>query len=96
MGFNRTVGPIPASDQPKNLQNKPYCPVLQLPWRTRAQQLAHYQAQVEGAHMSQLTFKNILASAQVAAPHPARFVAVGEAAFHQFAASFQQPLAVVA
>src|ERR1022692_4704533 len=46
--------------------------------------------------MSQLTLENILASAQVAAPHPARFVAVGEAAFHQFTAPLQQALAVFA
>jgi hypothetical protein len=39
--------------------------------------------------MSQLTLENILASAQVAAPHPARFVAVGEATFHQFTAPLQ-------
>ena len=32
--------------------------------------------------MGQLPLENVFASAQVAAPHPARFVAVGEAAFH--------------
>jgi hypothetical protein len=39
--------------------------------------------------MSQLAFENIFASAQVATSHPARLVAVGKAAFHQFDAPFQ-------
>lgn len=81
MGFCHALWPILAGEKPKNPHNKPGCLVLQLPWRARARQLAHDQAQVEGADMSQLPLEDILASAQVAAPHSARLVAVGEAAF---------------
>ena len=62
LGFSCALGLILAGEQPDNPQNKPCCPVLQFPWGARAQQLAHDQTQVEGAHMSQLPFENILAS----------------------------------
>jgi hypothetical protein len=44
--------------------------------------------------MSQLTLESIFVSTQAAAPHPASFVAMCKAAFHQFTASFRQALAV--
>jgi hypothetical protein len=59
-------------------------------------QLVHHQTQVEASHMHRLPFQNVLSSAQTAASHAARFVAVSEAAFHQFATPFQKALAVVA
>jgi len=72
-GFNCAGGQILAGEQPKNPQNKPDGSVFQLPWRARAQQLAHHQTQVEGAHMSQLPLENVLSAAQVAAAfHPFR------------------------
>jgi hypothetical protein len=46
--------------------------------------------------MHQFPFQNVLSSAQMAVSYAARFVAVSEAAFHQFATPFQQALAVVA
>jgi hypothetical protein len=36
--------------------------------------------------MNQLPLQNVFLSAQMATPHPARLVAVREAAFHQLAA----------
>ena len=44
--------------------------VSQLPRRSRTQQLAQDQAQVERAHVDQLPLQNILASAQMARRMP--------------------------
>src|ERR1700677_3301884 len=46
--------------------------------------------------MDQLSLQNVLLSAQMAAPHPSRLVAVREATFHQLAPSPQYTLAVLA
>ena len=48
----------------------------------RTQHLAQDEAQIEGAYMDQLTFQNVLVSAQVSAPHTTRLVAMRKAAFH--------------
>jgi hypothetical protein len=45
--------------------------------------------------MDQQTLQNVVMPAQGRAPHPTRLVTVGKAAFHQFTAALQQPLAVV-
>jgi len=63
--------------------------VFQLAWRTRSQQLAQNQTQVERSDMDQLPLQNVLSSSQMAAPHAARLVAVREAAFDQLAAPSQ-------
>src|ERR1035441_768370 len=60
--------------------------VFQLARRARTQQLAQDQAQVEPAHMDQLPLQNVFVSAQMATPHPARLVAVREAALDELAA----------
>src|ERR1017187_2905147 len=54
--------------------------VFQLARRARAQQLAQNQTQVERTHVDQLPLQNVFLAAQMAAPHPARLVAVREAA----------------
>ena len=51
-----------------------------------AQQLAQDQTQIERAHMHQLPLQNVLLSAQMAAPHRARFVIVRETKYDEFAA----------
>ena len=66
------------------------------PARASAQQFAEDQAQVERRHMDQLPLEDVVMFAQVRAPHPAGIVTVREAAFHQFAASPEQTLPVVA
>jgi hypothetical protein len=60
--------------------------VFQLARRARTQQLAQNQAQVERAHVDQLPLQNVVPSAQMATPHPARFVTMCEAALDQLAA----------
>jgi predicted RNA methylase len=54
--------------------------VVQLARRARTQQFAQDQAQIERAHVDQLPLQNVFVSAQMATPHPARLVAVREAA----------------
>src|ERR1700681_1062044 len=63
--------------------------VFKLAWRTRSQQLAQNQAQVERSYMDQLPLQNVLPPPQMTAPHAARLVAVREAAFDQLPASSQ-------
>jgi hypothetical protein len=63
--------------------------VFQLARRTRSQQLAQNQAQVERSDMDQLPLQNVLPSSEMAAPHAARLVAVRKAAFDQLAAPSQ-------
>ena len=91
-GFYCALGSILTAKQPENPQNKPYCSVFQLQRRAYAQQFAQNRTPVEGAYMSQLPLENVLSLAQIAAPHSARLVAVGKAAFHQFAAPFHRLL----
>jgi hypothetical protein len=95
-GYNRAPGPIPAGEQPEDPQSQPYCPVFQLPWCASAQDYAQDQTQDKCSHMDQLPLEDVLSSAQMAAPQADRFVAVGEAALHQFTAPSQQAFAVVA
>lgn len=66
------------------------------PGGNRAQQFAQDQSQVEDTWMSQLTLENVLASARMAAPHPAWLVAACVSLFHQFPAPFQKLHAVIA
>src|SRR5271165_5476606 len=77
-------------------QNKPAKAVSQLSRRARTQQLAQDQAQVERADMNQVPLQDVVSSAQVAAPHPTRLVAMREAALDELAAPPQQTLAVLA
>src|ERR1019366_8393696 len=60
--------------------------VFQLARRARAQPFAQDQAQIERAHVDQLPLQNVFVSAQMATPHPARLVAVREAALDELAA----------
>ncbi len=76
---------IPVREQQKNAYNEPAKAVSQFSGRARAQQCAQDQAQIERAHMHQLPFQNVVASAQMATPHRARLVAVREAALDQLA-----------
>jgi hypothetical protein len=75
-----------AVEPQENAQNRLHGAFFPASRGSCAQQLAHDQAQVERTHMSQLPFQNVVSSAQMAAPHSAGFVAMGKAAFHQFAA----------
>src|SRR5665213_1594815 len=84
--FRRALRRKLAGNPQKQAQNEACGSVFQLSWRACAQQLAQDQAQVEPADMNQLPLQDILPSAQVAPPHAAGLVAVGEAALHQFAA----------
>src|ERR1019366_5543345 len=62
---------------------------------TRSQHLPQHQADVERADVDQPTLQNILMSAQGAAPHSARFVAVGKAAFDELSPPSQQLFAII-
>jgi len=55
-----------------------------------SQHLPQHQADVERADVDQQTLQYILVSAQCAAPHSARFVAVGKAALDKFSPPSQQ------
>src|ERR1035438_7721751 len=87
--FQRALRRKLAGNPQEKAQDEAYGSVFQLSWRSRAQQLAQDQAQVERADMNQLPLQDVLAPAQVTAPQAAGLVAVGKAALHQFAASFQ-------
>jgi hypothetical protein len=63
--------------------------VSQLTRRARTQQFTHYEAQVEGADMDQLTLQYVPVPAQVRAPHAAGFVAMCETAFDELTAPLQ-------
>jgi hypothetical protein len=76
---------IPVREQQTNAYHEPAQAISQFPWRARSQQLAQDQAQVERAHMNQLSLQHVVASAQMATSHPTRLVAVREAALHQLA-----------
>src|ERR1019366_4456032 len=84
--FQRGLRRKLAGNPQKQAQNEACGSVFQLSWRSRAQQLAQDQAQVERADMNQLPLQDVLAPAQMAAPQAAGLVAVGKAAFHQLAA----------
>jgi len=77
---------IPVPEQQKNAHDKHTEAVSQLPRRSRSQQFAHHQAQVEGSHMDQLPLQDILVSTQMRAPHAAGLVAMREAALDLLAA----------
>jgi len=68
------------------VQNQLHGAISSTSRRTRAPQLAHYQAQVAYSYMSQLPLQNVLSFPQVAAPHAASFVAMRKVAFHKLAA----------
>jgi len=95
-GFYFAIGSIAAGEPLKKAQNKPRSPVFQLSGRARSQHIPQYQTEVECADVDQQPLQNILSSAQGAASHSARLVAVGKAAFDELAASSQQLFAVVA
>ena len=63
--------------------------VSQLTRRARSQQLAHHEAQVEGADMDQLTLQYVPVPAQMCAPHAAGFVAMCETAFDELTSPLQ-------
>ena len=82
-GLHCAICPIPAGEPPEEAQNQPSGAVVPLSRRARAEQIAQNQTQVERADMNQLPLQDVLAPAQVAAPHAAGLVAVRKAAFHQ-------------
>ena len=89
MAFAEPIPAFPAYEPKRNEQNEQkehVSAVSPLPWRARTQQLAKDQAQVKGSHVDQLSLKNIFVAAQVRAPHATGVIAMGKAAFHQFAA----------
>lgn len=59
--------------------------VSQLTRRAGSQQLAHHEAQVEGADMDQLTLQYVPVPAQICASHAAGFVAMRKTAFDELA-----------
>ena len=65
---------------------------LEAAGRTAAAQLAHKQAEIEGARVDQQAFEDIAMPAQVRAAHPARVVDVRERPLHVLPASTQPPL----
>ena len=79
----------PARQSAQKSRNDLPCAIFQLARRTRPQQLAQNQAQVERSYMDQLPLQNVLPPSEMAAPHAARLVAVREAAFDQLTASSQ-------
>ena len=79
-------GRLEARQKPQKLPKHSRSAVSQLARRACAQQLPQDQAQIERAHMHQLPFQNVFPSPQMAAPHPARLVAVRETALDEFAA----------
>ena len=83
-GFSCAIRSIAASEPLKKAQKKPCRAVPQFSRRTRAERLPQYEADVERADVDQQTLQNILMPAQRAAPHSARFVAVGKAACDEF------------
>src|SRR5271157_2635313 len=85
----KPVVSLPSREQQQGLQNVRARAVSQLSRRARTQQLAQDQAQVERADVNQLPLQDVVPSPQVAAPHPARLVAVREAALDQLAAPSQ-------
>jgi hypothetical protein len=93
--FYRAHRLIFAGDPLKKAQNKRHSVVFQLSRRPGAEHLPQYETDVECADMDQQTLQNVVMPAQGRAPHPTRLVTVGKAAFHQFTAALQQPLAVV-
>src|ERR1035441_7782627 len=89
-------GLLQAEQKAQELRKHSRRTVLPLPRRARSQQFPQNQAQVERAHMDQLPLQNVFAPAQMAAPHPARLVAVRETTFDELAAPPPQTLAVLA
>jgi hypothetical protein len=71
---------FPTREQQIHNKNEHATAVLPFPRRACAQQLAQNQAQIERAHMDQLPLENVFVSAQMAASHSTRLVAVREAA----------------
>jgi hypothetical protein len=80
---------IQHSRKRKSRENTRPVRFFQLARRTRSQQLAQNQTQVERSYVDQLPFQNVLPPPQMAAPHTARLVAVREAAFDQLSRSSQ-------
>ena len=76
---------IPTQKPQKESQHACAQAVSQLSRRARPQHLAQDQAQIEGTHVDQLPFQDVLVSAQVSTPQTTRFIAVRKAAFHQLA-----------
>ena len=79
-GFYCTIWSIAAGEPLQKAQKKPCRAVFQLSGLACTQHLPQHQADVERADVDQQTLQNVLMSAQGAAPHSARFVAVGKAA----------------
>src|SRR5262249_11462128 len=80
--------------QPHKRRNKGRFAIPQLPRRSRSQNLAENQAQVERADVNQLSLQNVLSPAQVCSSHSAGFVAVGKGPLYQLSALLQPVLAV--
>jgi hypothetical protein len=69
----------------KQLRKKPGKPIPQLPRRSRSQQRAEDQTQIERADMNQQALQNILMPSQMRASHSSGVVAVRKAPFDQLA-----------
>jgi len=69
----------------KQSRKKSCKPIPQLARRSRSQQRAEDQTQIERADMNQQALQNILMSSQMRASHSSGVVAVRKARFDQFA-----------
>ena len=86
--------PFPVQEPQKDTHYMASEAISQFSWRTRSQQIAEDQAQIERSDVNQKSLENVLVSPQMRPSHPTGIVAVREAPLDQFPSLPEQLLAI--